>query len=189
MYTKKRRQKKIRVVVIGLFAIILLGVWIYLVADVNRRLPDAVISKYSSETPAIIEGIEFKPIEAEIMTNDEFKEKYYSSKYDELEKNNPDIKLKICVYKMKVHNTNNDTFICSPQYASAYNEKSGWFNGCTFVTNNGSLALKPDEESLVLLSAAVTSNAIKPAHFKSLKAADMSLILSFYPERKVLCFD
>lgn len=177
--------------IIGVISLILIVIWATAVYSVNKRFPNATTTYYTKENPVLINGLQITPLEKRIYSPDEFKKNYPDcSKYTYIyEKDNYEKKYKIIVFEVKLYNTTDKEIKFNAQELNAKAKESGWNNGLTSVDSNFRPIVPAHIEENVMLTTSISTTLVQPKFFYSIEQEQFSLVISFYPESRILLFE
>ena len=193
--TDKKRKKLALVMSVAAALLILIGISIYLIWDVNDRLPNVtVVNRYTIDEPAEENEVTIRPISVNVYTVQQYNEKYEEDSsyaniaqiYSEEELQN----WRIVVYTLKYTNNSDEKKQFNVMTFCTEAEKSGWHNGVVPVDGITKHTIIPGETQTVRLSSAIVAESIiEKRYMNSLLDDQYKLVYKYYPVKKELIFE
>lgn len=169
----------------ALLCLIIAAVMGYFIRDINRRFPNpTVCEQYTTDSPAMIDGLEVTPVSVHIYSYDEYCERYSDdSNMEEYAKD-----WKFAVYKVTFRNTTDRELRFGADTFMAVAQKSGFHNGVMQENRKKNQTIQPGEVQEIELTSNITEILIGKKWFQKLEEETYTLVYWWYPVQKELVF-
>lgn len=179
-------MKRYRIIIIGAITL-LIAIFIGFTVRINMIFPNAKDVTYTSDNPPIIDGLKITPVDYNVYTIDEYREK--SGQQLNMREETAR-KSRIVVMTIKLENVSDKVVNFSPSIFVFLSDELNAHNGVTMYSSKDSrIVVVPDEKKEVRLQCTLGSSMVKESKLDKIDSSDISLVYSFYPKRLRIVFD
>ena len=173
-------MKRYRIIIIGAITL-LIAIFIGFTVRINMIFPNAKDVTYTSDNPPIIDGLKITPVDYNVYTIDEYREK--SGQQLNMREETAR-KSRIVVMTIELENVSDKVVNFSPSIFVFLSDELNAHNGVTMYSSKDSrIVVVPGEKKEVRLQCTLGSSMVKESKLDKIDSSDISLVYSFYPKR------
>ena len=170
-------MKRYRIIIIGAITL-LIAIFIGFTVRINMIFPNAKDVTYTSDNPPIIDGLKITPVDYNVYTIDEYREK--SGQQLNMREETAR-KSRIVVMTIELENVSDKVVNFSPSIFVFLSDELN--------AHNSRIVVVPGKKNEVRLQCTLGSSMVKESKLDKIDSSDISLVYSFYPKRLRIVFD